>query len=60
MNPQFLTTGQTRSLWPSLDSVFGAGSFSADNAASKWDAFCASGSRYALELQSEWGRLQRA
>ena len=37
--PQFLATEQTRGLWPSLDSVFGAGSFNADNAATKWDAF---------------------
>ena len=28
--------------------------------ATRWGAFCASGSRYALELQSEWGRLLRA
>jgi len=36
--PQFLATEQTRGLWPSLDLVFGAGSFNADNAATRWDA----------------------
>ena len=60
MAPQFLATEQTRGLWPSLDSVFGAGSFNADNAASRWDAFYASGSRIALALRSEWGRVQQA
>ena len=58
--PQFLATEQTGCLWPSLDSVFGAGSFNADNAATRWGAFYAPGSRCALALQSEWGRLQRA
>ena len=57
---QFLATEQTWGLGPSLDSAFGAGSFNADNAATRWGAFCASGSRYALALQSGWGRLQRA
>ena len=37
--PQFLAAEQTRGLWPSLDSVFGAGSFNAENAATRWDAF---------------------
>ena len=60
MAPQFLATEQTRGLWPSLDSVFGAGSFNAENAATRWDAFYASLSRYALAPHSEWGRLQRA
>ena len=60
MAPQFLATEQTRGLWPSLHSVFSAGSFNAENAATRWDAFCAYGSRYALALQSGWGRLERA
>ena len=47
-----LAAEQTRGLWPSLDQVFGAGSFSAENAATRWGAFCASGSRYALALES--------
>ena len=51
---QFLATEQTRGLWPSLDSFFGAGSFNADNAGGdQVGAFHASGSRYALALQSE-------
>ena len=58
--PQLLATERTRGLWPSLDSVFGAGSFNADNAATRWDAFYASGSRFALALRSEWGRVQQA
>ena len=31
--PQFLAAQNTRGLWPSLDSVFGADSFNAENAA---------------------------
>ena len=58
--PQFLATAHSRGLWPSLDSVFGAGSFRAENAATRRGAFYAPGSRYALELQSELGRFQRA
>ena len=53
--PQFLATGHTRGLWPSLDSVFGAGSFNAKKAVMGVDDPYASGSRYALELQTEWG-----
>ena len=40
--------------------VFGAGSFNAESAATRWDAFYAPGGRYALKLQSEWGRLRHA
>ena len=58
--PQFLATEQTRGLWPSLDSVFGAGSFNADNAAARWEAFYVPGSRIALALRSKWGRFQQA
>ena len=58
--PQSLATKLTRGLWPSLDSAFGAGSFSAENAATRLAAFYFPWSRYALELQSEWGRLQHA
>ena len=46
--PQFLATEQTRGLWPSLDSVIGAGSFNAMNAVTRWGAFYASGSSYEL------------
>ena len=60
MAPQFLATKQPRGVWPSLDLVFDAGSFNAENAATRWGAFFASGSRYARALQSKWGRLQRA
>ena len=58
--PLLLVTEQIRGLWPSLNSAFGAGSFNAENAATRWDASYASGSRYALALQAKWGRLQRA
>ena len=50
-NEHFLATEQTRGLWPSLDSFYGASLFNAENATTRWDAFCASGSRYALTLQ---------
>ena len=32
----------------------------AENAATRWGAFYASGSRYALALLSEWGGIERA
>ena len=48
--PQFLAAENTRGLWPSLDSVFGAGSFGAENAATRWGASYAPGSRHALEF----------
>ena len=35
--PKSLATGHTRGLWPSLDSVFGAGSFSAEYGATSWE-----------------------
>ena len=40
--------------------IFGAGSFNAENAATRWGAFYAPKSRHALALQSERGRVQRA
>ena len=58
--PQFLAIEHSRGLSPSLDSVFGAGSFNAESAATRWGALYASGSRYALELHSELVKLQRA
>ena len=55
-----LATEQTRGLPPWLKSVFGAGSINAENAATRCGAFYAFGSRYALTLQSDWGRHKRA
>ena len=51
---QFLEIGHNRGLWPSLDSVLSAGSLNDENTATRWGAFCAPGSRYALALKSEW------
>ena len=49
--PQFLATEDTQGLWPLLDSVFSAGSFKAENAATRRDVFYASEIRYALGLK---------
>ena len=51
--PQFLATEETWGLWPSLDSLFGASFFNAENAANRWDAFYTSETRCAMALQSE-------
>ena len=45
-------------LWPSLASVLGADSFHDGNEDRRWEHFYASGCPYALELRSEWIRLQ--
>ena len=57
--PQFLKTEHTQGLWPSLESVLGAGSFNEENIGERWTAFYASDSRYATGLKSEWIRLQK-
>ena len=59
MAPQFLKTEHTQGLWPSLESVLGAGSFNEENIGERWTAFYASDSRYATGLKSEWIRLQK-
>jgi hypothetical protein len=45
-------------LWPSLASVFGADSFHDKNVGNRWEHFYSTGCPYALELRSEWLRLQ--
>ena len=45
-------------LWPSLAPVFGADSFHDGNEEKRWEHFYSTGCPYALELRSEWLRLQ--
>ena len=57
--PQLLPgPNETGGLWPSLASVFGAGSFTDANKENRWSAFYASGSKYGTQLREEWLRLQ--
>ena len=45
-------------LWPSLAPVFGSESFRDENCGKRWEHFYSTGCPYALELRSEWLRLQ--
>jgi hypothetical protein len=53
-----MATEHSISLWPSLKSIFGEGSFDDSNRTNRWTAFYAPGSRHAQSPASEWKQLQ--
>jgi hypothetical protein len=54
------TTGSTivPGLWNNLSNILGRHSFDPGREATRWSHFMASGSRFGVELRSEWMRLQ--